>query len=193
MDGAQKNSSQSSEKTICDEVWKEIPGYEGVYEVSNYGRVRSNARKVWNYTKQGRILKPHRKENGYMQITLCGRSKYEKHAYIHRLVAEAFIPNPNNLPQVNHKDFDKANNCVENLEWVTAAENHLHFAQSNRLQRSKARKQRTLINKSLQFILENKDCVLREYDAGCSIVETAEKCGVGRDMARDILMIYGRL
>lgn len=123
MDGAQKNSSQSSEKTICDEVWKEIPGYEGVYEVSNYGRVRSNARKVWNYTKQGRILKPHRKENGYMQITLCGRSKYEKHAYIHRLVAEAFIPNPNNLPQVNHKDFDKANNCVENLEWVTAAEN----------------------------------------------------------------------
>lgn len=193
MDGAQTNSLQSLERTICEEKWRAIPGYDGVYEVSNRGRVRSNARKVWNYNKPGRILKPHRKENGYVQITLCGRTKREKHAYIHRLVAEAFIPNPDNLPQVNHKDFDKGNNCVENLEWVTAAENHLHFTQSSRMQRSKARKQRTLINKSLQFILENKDCVLRAYDAGLSVTETAKKCGVGRDMARDILMIYGRL
>ena len=74
MDGAQTNSSQSLERTICEEKWRAIPGYDGVYEVSNRGRVRSNARKVWNYNKPGRILKPHRKENGYVS-TMFGRRR----------------------------------------------------------------------------------------------------------------------
>lgn len=191
--GQPETLSESSEKTICDEAWREVNGYDGIYEISNKGRIRSNPRKVWNYTKPGRILKPYRKGNGYFQITLRGGTKYEKHAYIHRLVAEAFIPNPKNLPQVNHKDFDKANNCVENLEWVSAQENILHFTQSTRMERARSRKSRTLVNKSLQYIIENKEKVCNAYDKGFSIEETAKMCKVGRDRVRDILMLYDRL
>ena len=192
------------EQEYKEEIWRDVGVYDGVdftgcYEVSNKGGVRALDRIIMRKNgrkqiKDGHIMRQYDDGHGYMKVFLKKNGKM-KSPKVHQLVALRFIPNPDpeHKTQVNHIDEDKTNNCVENLEWVTAAENHLHFAQSNRLQRSKARKQRTLINKSLQFILENKDCVLREYDAGCSIVETAEKCGVGRDMARDILMIYGRL
>ena len=90
------------------EVWKDIKGYEGTYQVSSYGRVRS---------KNG-IRKPQRDKYGYYQIGLHknGNRKFFK---VHRLVAQAFIPNINNFPQINHKDEDKSNNKVNNLEWCT--------------------------------------------------------------------------
>lgn len=110
------------------EIWKNIEGYEGLYQVSSYGRVRSLDRMV-TYSDgrkrlfKGSMLKNMLGTNGYLYIVLS-KSSEEKKVHIHRLVAEAFIPNPNNLPQVNHKDEDKTNNLVENLEWCTQAYNN---------------------------------------------------------------------
>lgn len=97
------------------EEWRKIVGYEGLYEVSSFGRVRSLDRFYYRLHK-GKFLSPTKDRYGYLTVTLnCnGKSKTIK---IHRLVAQAFLPNPDNLPQVNHKDEVKSNNCVENLEW----------------------------------------------------------------------------
>ena len=102
---------ENTDKNFQDEeIWKEIQGFEGEYAISNKGNVKN--------LKSGRILGGRYDSMGYKQIKLKGK-KY----LIHRLVALAFIPNPNNLPQVNHIDEVKTNNNVENLEWVTASEN----------------------------------------------------------------------
>lgn len=99
------------------EMWKEIPGTEGQYQVSNTGKVRT--------VKTGRILTPAIDHRGYERVCLF---KYERNRRykVHRLVAMAFIPNPYNKPQVNHKDGNKRNNSVDNLEWVTNDENMDH-------------------------------------------------------------------
>ena len=102
------------EHTLKQEEWKPIPGYEGLYEVSNYGRVRS-----YKWSSNGKILSPCKDGSGYLFVILCKDGKAKKHCTIHRLVAEAFIPNPSNLPQVNHKDECKKNNYFGNLEWCT--------------------------------------------------------------------------
>lgn len=196
MDGQQNSSSRNLGKTTCDllgEIWKDIEGYEGIYQVSNMGRVRSLPRKVWNYTKPGRILKPGSKENGYLQVCLSNGSKCEKHAYVHRLVSAAFIPNPYNLPEVNHKNYDKTDNRVENLEWCTSRYNKAHFRKSPYAKNADKKKARTLVNKSIQYILTYKDEVCRIYDLGYSIKEVASMVGIGREMARDILVVYGKL
>ena len=118
---------------VMQEIWKDIEGYEGVFEISNFGRVKSLARKTKN--GQGlrpvkeRIRKTHSHPNlGYWLITLKHPSSEKSdRRYVHRLVAQAFIPNPESKPQVNHRDGDKKNSRVENLEWATSSEN-LHHA-----------------------------------------------------------------
>lgn len=109
------------------EIWKPVKGYEGYYEVSNRGRVK-RVGKYRNQVKEWEsnvILKPAKKNNGYM---FCQLSKDNKAStkMIHRLVAEAFIDNPDNKPTVNHIDGNRANNTVENLEWATYTENNNH-------------------------------------------------------------------
>lgn len=101
------------------EYWKTIEGYED-YEVSSLGRIRSN-----KSNRKSIILKERYSKDGYIQYALLknGKAKYIR---IHRLVAEYFIPNPENKPTVNHKDGDKTNNCVENLEWATLSEQIQH-------------------------------------------------------------------
>lgn len=94
------------------EEWRPVVGYEGLYEVSNLGRVR-----------RIKIIEPTKKKHGYMQISFVDRNRVRKSFRLHRIVAEAFLPNPNGKPQVNHKDENPENNRVENLEWATAAEN----------------------------------------------------------------------
>ena len=99
-----------------NEIWKDIEGYEGLYQVSNLGRVKSLARKTGNQYNKENILSKERTRKGYYRVQLT-KNKEHKHYPIHRLVAIAFIPNPDNLPCVNHKDENKGNNCVYNLEW----------------------------------------------------------------------------
>lgn len=116
------------------ENWKDIAGYEGAYQISNFGRVKSLEREVSirlfniGLTKR-KVPELIRKQiiykNGYAGVQLHKQQKVKLHL-IHRLVAQAFIPNPENKPEVNHKNGDKLNNCVENLEWVTASENEQH-------------------------------------------------------------------
>ena len=110
-----------------EEIWKPIVGYEGYYEVSNLGRVRSIDRFVIDKTgrrqfKKGTLLNYRPDRQGYCIVSLSINRKY-KTKCVHTLVADAFIPNPDNLPQVNHKDEVKSNNCVDNLEWCTAKYN----------------------------------------------------------------------
>lgn len=196
MDGQQKISLENLEKTISDipnEIWLPVPGFENEYDVSNMGRIRSHTRRVWNYTKPGRILKPHAKENGYLNVALSNDSMKQKHAYVHRLVATAFLPNPENLAEVNHKNFNKQDNRVENLEWCSSKENKAHFRSGQYARIADQKKSRTLTNKSIQYIIDHKNEVLSLYDTGISIKEVSEKVGIGRDMVRDILVIYGRL
>lgn len=108
------------------EQWKEIPGFEGMYSISNMGRIKSHKRNTAILSiKEDFILKPKKTQNGYLQGCL---SKACKKSYIgiHRLVAEAFIPNPLNKFTVNHIDGNKHNNNVNNLEWLSQKENNRH-------------------------------------------------------------------
>ena len=101
------------------ETWKEIAGYEGIYEVSDMGRVKSLN---YNHTGTEKILKPWKTHRGYLQVGLSKDGKV-KHTLVHRLVADSFIPNPNNLETINHKDEVKTNNVASNLEWMSRADN----------------------------------------------------------------------
>ena len=107
-----------------EEIWKDIPGYGGKYQVSSIGRVRSMWRNNQHKDHIGSItvLKQTEREDGYMRVRLTLNGEGTNH-YVHKLVAEAFIPNPGNLPQINHKDENKSNNCVDNLEWCDAKYN----------------------------------------------------------------------
>lgn len=106
------------------EIWKPIKNYVGLYEVSNLGNVRSIDRIVQSVKNEngirlkGKPLKISDRGNGYLFVRLCKDSKYQN-LLVHRLVAEVFIPNPNNLNIINHKDENTYNNCVDNLEWCT--------------------------------------------------------------------------
>ena len=101
------------------EEWRDIKGYEGAYQVSSYGRIRSFK------NNKVKVLKAQYHYKGYLFVTLLKNGTSKKYK-VHRLVAQAFIPNPNNYPQVNHKDEVKDNNVVENLEWCTASYNNTY-------------------------------------------------------------------
>lgn len=118
------------------EVWRPIVGWEGLYEVSNCGRVRSLDRWVRcklnsRQFREGKIRVPIIDKDGYEKVTMSGGGKF-KIMPIHRLVAIAFIPNPENLPEINHKDLDKRNNRDENLEWYDNKRNIHHAISKGR-------------------------------------------------------------
>ena len=114
-----------------EEIWKDIKGYEGLYQVSNLGNVRSldilinckGARGIDKHIRKGRILKKVINTKGYYYINLSKKSKI-KNTRVHRLVAKAFIENPNNYKIINHIDGNKLNNRVDNLEWCTFSHNN---------------------------------------------------------------------
>jgi hypothetical protein len=110
------------------EIWKPIEGYEN-YQVSNFGVVKSLKH------KKEIILIPYKDIWGYLRVTLCKNGNY-KHFKIHRLVAQAFIPNLNNYPQVNHIDENRLNNHVDNLEWCTAKYNSNYGNRTNKLKKT---------------------------------------------------------
>lgn len=114
-----------------NEEWRPVKGYEGLYEVSNMGRVRSVDRitavtrgdTTYEVPYKGKMLTPQEIRHGYLGVQLFGRGGHAtrnmKGFSVHRLVAEAFLPNPDNLAEVNHKDEDKQNNRLDNLEWCS--------------------------------------------------------------------------
>lgn len=104
------------------EEWKAIEGFEGRYEISNFGNVKS----LHSYGgNKCRIMKPGERSDGYLHIGLS-KNGISKHYTVHRLVAKAFIPNPDNLEMINHKDENRANNRVDNLEWCTRSYNQIY-------------------------------------------------------------------
>lgn len=112
------------------EEWADIKGYEEAYQISNLGRVKSLTREVKfsdgrTRTFQSKIIPQRLSGKGYLMVSLWKHHE-GKRFLVHRLVAEAFIPNPSNLPQVNHKDENKVNNTVSNLEWCTSQYNNLY-------------------------------------------------------------------
>lgn len=116
-----------------EEIWKDIKGYEGLYQVSNYGRVKSLPKihkTTKNYNKLGyitkeKILRQRKTQRGYFLVTLYKEQK-GKSLYVHRIVANMFISNKDNKPCINHKNGDKNDNKVTNLEWCTYSENMIH-------------------------------------------------------------------
>ena len=124
------------------EIWKDIKDYEGLYQVSNLGRVKSLERLAKSNNNNYRIvkkkfLKKYEDKDGYIKVSLNKNAKSKAYA-MHRLIAEAFIPNPNNYPCINHKDENKQNNNLENLEWCTVKYNNNY---GTRIQRCKQKNQ----------------------------------------------------
>lgn len=142
------------EFSFSEEIWKPIVGYEGFYEVSNKGRVRSLKRKVSNghgfYIKEGRVLAMSKTTTGYWKVELKKSGEKRRSMKVHRLVAFAFIPNPENKPNINHIDGNPLNNEVENLEWCTQKENLLHATRNGLI-------------KMVDNFTENRYEILREY------------------------------
>lgn len=147
---------------IENEEWKPIEGYEGMYEVSNKGKIKSLARDYNNRTLHDRIMKQYVGKTGYFCIRLCknGKTKLFK---VHRLIAEAFIDNPNKLPFINHLDGNKLNNSISNLEWCSPSRNIKH-AYLTGLRRTQS-----------VFQLDVEGKVLKMWG---SISEASEKTGV---------------
>jgi len=112
------------------EEWRDVVGYEGHYQVSNLGNIRSCDRVVPNrwgngQPRKGKLMKPGSSPNGY-RIIVLQKKGIVKYQTVHRTVMLAFTPNPENKSQINHKDGNKENNSVENIEWATEAENKKH-------------------------------------------------------------------
>lgn len=156
------------------EIWKDIDGYEGLYQVSNLGRVKSL--KCWDvnlrdYTDKELVLSPTDNGHGYLIIGLRKGTKRKNH-YIHRLVASAFIPKPNDCEVVNHIDYDMKNNNVTNLEWCTQRENVNHSSD-----RMRHRKDVTHTNTGERYISARKGryrvIVDKKEYPSCSTLEEA--------------------
>ena len=145
---------------------KDIKNYEGLYAITSCG-------KVWSYRNEC-FLKPYLNKKGYMRV--CLRKDGEKKMYsLHRLVAEAYIPNPDNLPQVNHKDENKANNCLQNLEWCDCKYNNNY---GTCIERRSSKHKKPI----LQFSLNGE--LIREWECAYDVGEEAQsninKCLTGK-------------
>lgn len=166
------------EKEFLNEEWKPVVGYEELLEVSTYGRVRSVTHYIHKKdgTKQivkGKILSPRIIKIGYYAITLSFEAKH-KTLHVHRLVAKAFIPNPYNLPCINHKDENKTNNNFDNLEWCTRKYNNAYgTAVSRRIQTLEERGFDFGGKKVLQYKLNGE--FIAEYN---SLAEAGRNTGI---------------
>lgn len=163
------------------EIWKDIDGYEGAYQISNIGNVRSVSRIIKRsngrmFTVEGRTLKQYTDNCGYKYVCLpdYNLKRKSRNFRVHRLVANAFIPNPSDKPQINHKDGIKNNNDVLNLEWCTNGENQKHaFKNGLNHHRRIAGKDNKLSKAIIKCDLNG-----NEIEQFGSITEASRKCGV---------------
>lgn len=166
-------------------MWKEIPGYEGYYAVSDTGEVKSLQRTITTksnqtYTIPERILKATPVARGYLQVMFC-KDNVKKAFYVHRLVAEAFIENPNNEETVNHKDGNKLNNNANNLEWVSYSENNQHAYDTNLHKKGEGHYKAKLTEEDVKQIR-------KEYPSVNNYNKLAQEYGVSRATIRDIVL-----
>ena len=157
-----------------EEIFKDIEGYEQLYQISNLGRVKSLGNGGSN--SKEKVLKPAKLKNNYLQVVLSKQGKL-KHHLVHRLVAQAFLDNPNNLPEVNHRDEDKTNNCIENLEWCDTKYNINYGTRNKRVCEKNKISQKNDINKSKQVLC----------------VETGKIYPSTRDVARQLGFSQGNI
>ena len=151
---------------FSDEIWKWVPGFEGFYSVSNLGSIRNSKGKILSveHTRDPKTGK----KTGHLRVTLHKNGK-QKHCFVHRLVALAFIPNPDNKPYVNHKDNDPENNCVDNLEWCTNKENVLHSRRSTQPKHKDL--QKSVVNLADGMVFKSIADAAREYGITVSTVK----------------------
>ena len=140
-----------------DIIWKDVKGYEGIYEISNYGIIKN--------IKTNKIKKQSIDNVGYYVVSLC-KNNISKLKRVHCIIAEAFIPNPNNYPCVNHKDENKLNNDIENLEWCTKGYNNRYGSRVKRITEKKKKK---------IFQIDSNGIVVKEWD---SVKEAANTLGI---------------
>lgn len=165
-----------------EEIWKDIEGYEGLYQVSNLGMVRSLGRDLMRksrygtmapYHIAGRVLKPLHSQGDYCYVHLFDKDGTSTNHKVHRLVAKAFVPNPDNLNEVNHVDEDKDNNRADNLEWCKHVDNCNHGTRNERsaVKRSIQVEQMTLDGHHVAF-----------YQSAC---EASRQTGIARKGIND--------
>lgn len=145
------------------ETWRDVAGYEGEYQVSDAGRVKSLSRELTDRLGRKRkmkekVLSPGRERGGYQNVFLCS-SNGQRNMKVHRLVAEAFVPNPDDKPMVNHIDGDKNNNAASNLEWVTRIENTDHAIRAGLVNHSENAKKATIVNRRPVVVLKNGEVI----------------------------------
>ena len=160
------------------EIWKPIKGYEGKYEVSNKGRVKSLFGRV-RPLKEPRILKPskfNKSQTTYEQVELSNPTVY---FLVHRLVAEHFIDNPGNKPNVNHIDNNGLNNNITNLEWCTQSENLLHAQQQGRLTNAQQKGGITTSTNNRNKSLQEADALLGTYKGTWQVIKNLGFCPIG--------------
>ena len=150
---------------LYNEIWKDIPGYEGLYQVSSLGRVKGLKRTIYNslkgdYLLEERLLKSGYNKNGYESYVLSN-SKSKKRMNIHRLVALAFIPNPDDKPCVNHINGIKSDSSIGNLEWCTYSENTKHAFKTGLMSMTKGEEcsWSKLTEDDVRYIRENKGII----------------------------------
>ena len=160
------------------EVFEDLKGYEDSYQISDSGRVFTKRRLIGNQIYYGKELVPQLTEDGYLKVTLSKNSKCKKF-YLHRLVAIQFLNNPMNLPQVNHKDGNKLNNNITNLEWCTKQENQNHAVRTGLMQRGQDRPSAKLTEAKVLEIYKLKG-ILKAQDI-------ADKYGVSKNTINCIL------
>lgn len=182
------------------EIWKDVVGYEGIYEVSNIGNVRSLDRYVYGkldskHFVKGKVFKLQKSHKGYRTVILhkCGKAKQKQ---VHRLVAEAFISNPLNFPQVNHKDTNKENNCVNNLEWITNYGNMQHAVKNGCFGKFTDRQKEAVMENLKKCHKARKKRVIQTDDFGNVIAEyesaTQAERGLGIGGSKIIMCCKGK-
>lgn len=163
---------------LPEEAWADIPDVDGNYQVSNRGRIR-NAR-------TGRMLAPHPSTQGYLQVSLSQpKPAKPKTVKVHRLVARLFIPNPDDLPEVNHMDCNKLNNAVTNLEWVDRLTNYWHAHHAGIWQAG------TNPNRATKYSCETIAEVRKRRADGVAFKDIAAEFGMSDSYVRKV--VYGRM